>query len=231
MSADLQQPGPARRLLRERCPPFVNVIRMTKICSTIVIHHIEEIQKTDPKVGLAYLYCSYLDKNPSALLFVQTLLHQLVEQSKHVSQEIVGFYQSHMSVMPPRVPGIGDFEQALGQQIRHFDKVYVIVDALDECKDDDNNQWQLDTRSGLLESLGVLGDTVHLLITSRDEHSTTSTHGFEMGFPRMKIITTDEDIMAYIDGWLANTPKLRALMKPESILEAKEIIVAKAQGM
>jgi hypothetical protein len=105
------------------------------------------------------------------------------------------------------------------------------VDALDECKDDDNNQWQLDTRSGLLQALDVLGETIQLLITSRDEHLTTSTFGFEMPIPGMKILTTSEDIMAYIDGRLANTPKLKALMTHELILDIKKTIVAKAQGM
>jgi hypothetical protein len=160
------------------------------------------------------------------------MLHQLVEQSETVDSGIVSFYRKYTSLESQSVPGIEDYEPVLGHAVRQFDRVYVVVDALDECRDDDNDQYQLDTRSRLLQTFRTLGETIHLLITSRDEsHMTTTILGFDKNIPMMKVLTTDEDIRAYVNGRIAITPKLRALMTPELIDKIKETMVEKAAGM
>lgn len=200
-------------------------------CSTIVIRRIQKIQETDPTVGLVYLYCSYKDQHLLAESFVQTLLHQLVGQSEHVAPEILAFHNKHMASSPALVPHFTDFEQALRHEIRRFAKVYVVVDALDECQDDDNDDWRPGTRKQLLETLGSLEKTVHLLFTSRDKHPPASMERFTMSISSLRIWTNSEDIRAYIDGRLKNAPKLQQLMTPDLIVELKDTIVEKAQGM
>ncbi|KAF4986754.1 hypothetical protein FDECE_15788 [Fusarium decemcellulare] len=173
----------------------------------------------------------YSDKNQSALLLISTMLHELVEQSQHVSPDVLSFYESQKSGSQPKDLAIEPYERLLRQEIRRFHRVYVVVDALDECRDDDNTKWQLDTRNGLLKALGYLREGVHLLVTSRDKALTTSTVGFEMPIEKMEIIATSEDIMAYVDGRLAKTPKLQALITAPLVNNIKKAIVEKARGM
>lgn len=52
---------------------------------------------------------------------------------------MLSFYNSHMSTLPPSILSIKEYEGALRQKVRQFDKVYVVVDALDGCRDDDND--------------------------------------------------------------------------------------------
>lgn len=84
----------------------------------------------------------------------------------------------------------------------------------------------------MLQAFSALRDSIHLLTTSRDDGLTTSTLKFDNPIPTtMKAETTDDDIGAYVDGWIAITPRLQALMNPTLTLEVKRTIIAKAAGM
>ncbi|KAJ4126963.1 hypothetical protein NW768_008584 [Fusarium equiseti] len=52
-----------------------------------------------------------------------------------------------------------------------------------------------------------------------------------MPIQKMEIVATDDDISAYVDGWLSNTPRLKDLTTPVLIGNMKKTIIDKARGM
>ncbi|CAN9137660.1 unnamed protein product [Alternaria alternata] len=153
-----------------------------------------------------------------------------------MSAELISLYQKHSYASGPTWPvRAEDYENTLEVQIGHFDAVFLIADALDECRDDDAIELQLDTRSRLLQTFGVLGDKVHLLITSRDEHlrATGLGLGLEERFRPMKVSVTDDDIFAYVDGRIAAKEPLRILTSDNPMLkeDIKKTVAAKAASM
>lgn len=182
------------------------------------------------------MYFTHSDKTSSASNFLRTILYQLVEQSQRMSAELISLYQKHSyslgSTWPVRVE---DYENTLKVQLGHFDAVYLIADAIDECRDDDAIELQADTRSSLLQTFGVLGDRIHLLITSRDEHlrATGLGLGLEERFRSMKVSVTKDDIFAYVDGRIAAKEPLRILTSNDPKLkeDIKTTVAAKAASM
>jgi hypothetical protein len=159
-------------------------------------------------------------------------VHQLVEQSSDISPQTLSLYQKHTSASPQTRPSLEEYEDTLKREFDRFKSIYVIVDALDECRDNDGEELQLDTRSRLIQTLRCLGHKIHLLITSRNE-SLPATFQPDSGisFRRMKVSATKEDIEAYIDARIANNSFLTTYTNPPLVKEIKEIIADKAAGM
>lgn len=164
---------------------------------------------------------------------VATILQQLAQQSTKISNDLTSLYQKHTSVVPESSPLLEEYEKALESELGHFESVYLIVDALDECRSDDAADFQLDTKSRLLQALGHLGDNIHLLVTSRDESLRTVGLGMKVPFKIMKVVATDDEIAAYVEGRIAANTPFRELTGRYAKLknEIKTTIVAKAAGM
>lgn len=190
-------------------------------------------EKQEREIGVAYLYCIHSDKSQSAISLGGTILQQLAQQSKEISNELKSLYQKHTSVVPQSSPLLEEYEKALESQLGHFESVYLIVDALEECRSDDAADFQLDTKSRLLQALGYLGDKIHLLMTSRDESLRTVGLGMGLSFRVMKVTATNGDINGYVEGRIASNTPFRELTGryPKLKNEVKETIVAKAAGM
>jgi hypothetical protein len=206
--------------------------RVTNNHRTIIIRHVlEEQQKSQTKIGLAYLYCVHLDKGQSAVNFVGALLHQLVGQSEQVSLEVLSLYKDHMSGSSPTCPLLEGYEKALKLELRRFESVYVIVDALDECRNDDEDEFQPATRVRLLQTFRSLGDKIHLLFTSRDESPVAAPPTFETPIATMKVSATDDDIKSYVEGRIALNEPLKAHITEELAAKIQKTVVERAAGM
>ena len=97
-------------------------------------------------------------------------------------------------------------------------KVFIIVDALDECREDDA------TRALLLQVLRSLPLQVNLMVTSRNLPSIG--RDFE-GAKRLHIRAKDDDMKVYIEGRIAFGP--RHLKNLQEAIVNK--IVKNAKGM
>ncbi|KUJ12762.1 uncharacterized protein LY89DRAFT_192295 [Mollisia scopiformis] len=198
--------------------------------TTIIIRHILETQKTQPKIGLAYLYCIYSD-DQSALKFLGALLRQLAGQSEQISPELLSLYKDHNSGSSPTRPLLEGYEKALGLELSRFESVYIIVDALDECRNDDENESHQATRIRILQTLASFGNKIQLLFTSRDERPVTAPPLTSLAI--MKVSATDGDIKLYVEGRIAKKASLQACTTKEPLLATriKRIVVERAAGM
>jgi hypothetical protein len=148
---------------------------------------------------------------------VSSLLRQLAQSRLIVSESVSKLYNGHQD----RRPTLREFEEALRIEIRSYSKVFVIVDALDECADDE-------TRVALLAALKGL--PVNLMITSR--HSIR----IEEEFARVKsleIRAHNDDVRRYVETQIIRYERLARHVKADSSLKGDIIdkVVDSAKGM
>ena len=131
-------------------------------------------------------------------------------------------------------PDIKKLEDTLAATIHGFSKVYLVVDALDECPTNDDERRRL-LRS-LLRISGAHSNNLHFLCTSRPETDIKAELDPILRLPSSADLdlllyrdAIDQDISLYIDETLAS-PTYRSWN--ESIKnEVKETLIEKAGGM
>ena len=163
---------------------------------------------------------------------MRSLLHQLAVQADTVSAELLSLYKKHTSASPPTEPSVEECITSLKQEAKRFSTIFVVVDALDECRDDDGNADQYDTRSILMQALSSLDESVHILITSRNVPLEEIQLSSSLSFKRMKIVAVDQDVGEYVQVRIARDKRLRALTRDATLkTEIVTTIVKKAAGM
>lgn len=119
----------------------------TMLSSIVIDYLIDSMQSDD--IGIAYLYCNYksqLEQTPTALL--ESLLKQLASSRKTVSDGIKRTFD-HYSSRKTR-PTFGEICQLLSNEIKSYARVFIVIDALDECSD---NHGARQTLSSQLKTL------------------------------------------------------------------------------
>jgi hypothetical protein len=131
-------------------------------------------------------------------------LQQLVQKGSVVSDGVVLLYDRHTK--NGTRPGLGEWSPLLQLESRPFAKVFVLVDALDECADSGG------VRTSLLAEIRKLPSRVHLLVTSR--HSSAIEREFEKA-GRLEIRASDHDIGRYLEGRIQTEHQLGRLVKTD----------------
>ena len=160
---------------------------------------IDYLQHDVPKqnAGLAYFYCDYKDsrkQTPSSV--ISALIFQFAKQSNKVLQRLEVFLKEHQDGSRASTPGFDElrsnFSNFLGDS---FDKVFIAVDALDECTDRGCVMYAL---QGLVEIYPAL----KVLVSSREERQIVDIfHAWT--FPRktsLRIRQNDvaDDILSFV---------------------------------
>jgi len=92
-------------------------------------------------------------------------------------------------------PSLDEFRDILNSAVTAYSRVYFIIDALDECPEENRNV--------LLKYLATIGPTVNLMFTSRPHIA------LDPFVPQvLEIRATEEDIRRYIDSRIINSPRL-----------------------
>jgi hypothetical protein len=113
----------------------------------------------DRDVKVAYLYCSQIASNQTAVNLIASLLQQLVQSEAKVSDGISALYEEHKRKRTR--PSLADFTRLLQQEAQRFSKVFIVIDAVDECMDGN-------TRDALLSEITKkLKPYLRVLITAR----------------------------------------------------------------
>lgn len=157
---------------------------------------------------------------------IRSLIKQLSEQLPYTSEALESIFSSCTN--GNRTPTTKALRTCLGQLIGEFNHVFVILDALDECADQDELMDSL--QEIVTQDLQML----HVLATSRKEKEIED--GFE------SILTEDqkvyiqsnlinEDIRAYIYARLQSDKKLKRWQKDEYSRMIEMTLMEKADGM
>jgi hypothetical protein len=108
------------------------------------------------------MFCDYRkQREHTPLQLVGSLLKQLAEQQNPVSETLKGYYEQHTrSNTNPTSTQAWDVLQS---QSADWSRLFLIIDALDECSEED------DTRRRILDGLCSLrgSKTVNIIVTTR----------------------------------------------------------------
>lgn len=102
----------------------------TIITSIVVDYLWTEFNNVD--VGIAYLYCNYQrQKEQSAEALLSSLLKQLSQEQPSVPVDVKNLYERHTT--KGTRPSFNDVVEVLHSTTQSYSKVFIIIDALDEC--------------------------------------------------------------------------------------------------
>jgi hypothetical protein len=122
------------------------------------VNYLERMSEHDRDVKVAYLYCNQTAADQTAVNLIASLLQQLAQSEAKVSDGINALYEEHKRKRTR--PSLADFTLLLQNEVQRFSRVFIVIDALDECMDGN-------TRDSLLSVITKLRPYVHLLITAR----------------------------------------------------------------
>jgi hypothetical protein len=156
-------------------------------------------------------------------LFANILL-QLVLRNSVAIEKVTTLYESH--VKEKTRPSLNEYTKILQAVVGGGGllKMFVVIDALDECPELDGN------RSNFLYEIRKLQPDAHLLFTSRPERN------IELEFQsaaRLEILASDEDITKYLEARIPSSSNLtRHLKKDPNLLKVIiENVIDRAKGM
>jgi NACHT domain len=166
--------------------------------AAITIDHLSTTTESDA-IGIAYIFCNYkaqADQNTISLL--AAFLKQLVQARPSIAEPVSRLYEHHSSRRTK--PSLEEIFTALQIVVKNLTRVYVVIDALDECSDRDG------TRSRLLAKLRDLQREadVHLIVTSR------CIPDIENEFrlvPTLEIRASDADVKRFVEGHIYRLPR------------------------
>ena len=179
--------------------------------------HLRTFFKTNENVVTLFIYCTYKEQaEQSVSNLAASMLKQIVQDRRAVSKDVKEIYDFHR--LRATRPTLQQLTDILISEIRTYSKVFIVVDALDECREDDT------TRAMLLDVLRSLPGQVNLIVTSRNLPSIA--RDFE-GAKRLHIRAKDDDIKIYIEGRIASGRRHLKIL--QEVIVNK--IVENAKGM
>jgi ankyrin repeat domain-containing protein 50 len=162
-----------------------------------VAKHLQSTFQDENGVAITCIYLNYKEQNEQSVpVLIASLLKQMVQDRPTISENVKVFYERHRHQNTR--PILDDFIEALKVEIGTYSRVFILVDALDECENHE-------TRANLLRILRSIltSGTVRLLVTSRD---LLSIAGEFRATKRLDIIAHNQDIRRYLEGRIATGP-------------------------
>ena len=198
----------------------------TVIASLVIDHLLSKFPSgnEDVPVAIVWIYCNYKDRQAQTLdHFLGSIVSQLVQQQIGLLSDVVELYKKHSS-MKEAPPDPADILELLERKIRCYHTVFVVIDALDECDNEDR------TGMRLFDALKCLQPNVRLLITSRPLPDIVKEFENE---PRIEIRAPDTDIRDFVRSRLEVEPRLKKHMQADTKFGEliEDAVVEKSEGM
>ena len=188
---------------------------------SIIIEHLGKVLKLDSN-AIAYVYCVYSQPQQTAANLMVSLLKQVVQQESTIDAEVKGIYDTYKAL--PSHPSLEEYVRVLKGQICHFSRVFILVDALDECSETGQ------TREKFVRHLQSLLPHIRLLVTSRQIPSIEATFA---NVPRMEIRALDEDVRIAVNARIDEEPLLKSYIEEDPVMSTTitDTIISKTNGM
>ena len=164
--------------------------------SSIVIKDLQSKDWSNNNFGVAFLYCSYNRQQEQRYEnLVASLLRQLAQSQSSLPNEVRNLYNSH-HIRNTR-PSITELLSVLSSVVDSFSKVFIVVDALDECANAE--------RKHLLRELFTLQarSQVNIFATSRFLPEIEAQFSKSMS---LEIRAAEEDVRRYLENQILQLP-------------------------
>ena len=182
---------------------------------------------TQKPVGIAYFYFDFKNQDQKVCdAMLRSLLAQLSVQSFEASKPVNALYSACGSGSSQ--PSLPMTLKTLKDTAESFTDVFILVDALDECKE--LEELLTNVEDMVKSSIASL----HMLVTSRREKGIEDSMSTLLDDEHKICIQStlvEDDIRAYVRGRTCKDRKLKKWEKPEVQAEIEEVLVAKADGM
>ena len=193
------------------------------VLASIAVDHLKTTSK-DQESAVLCVFCSHADQErQTSIDLVASILEQLV-RIKGITSEIRALYHHHQ--MRTTRPGLEELSKLLQSTIEKSAKVFIIIDALDECPET--------TRRAFIGEIHKLRSSAHLLVTSRPASGIAYAHDLELHDAiRLEIHALDTDLEMYIRAKTQRDPDLARYLKHDLALQEEVVttIVESARGM
>jgi hypothetical protein len=168
----------------------------------------------------ATVFCDYKDAAATTPVnLISSLLFQLLNGQEILPDNVTKLFEKHeKDSSRPSLDELVGLLQELGKAKTTF----IIVDALDECPDKEDN------RNILLQQLSRLRGDCNILMTSR---SSVSISEYFDEYSTIEITAKESDMDKYIAGHLSSRLQAHIKQKPGLYNEIKSAIIQRAQRM
>ncbi|KAK0219067.1 hypothetical protein IW262DRAFT_1298166 [Armillaria fumosa] len=193
----------------------------TILASTTVNHlRMKFVEDKADKALVFCIFCDYRATDQKPITIIRSLLKQLIQACLGLTDRIQDFYDKWSPGKMPH-PSDKEFTSLLSAELKLYDRVYIILDALDELNDDG-------CREGVLDALKALGDQIHVFVTSRPLDTMRSFTEAD----KIEIRANDADLEKCVLAGLTDGHLPTLLSKDESLRERiLKTVVEKADGM
>jgi hypothetical protein len=224
----MRQPGTGQWFLRStEFQTWLNSSSQTLFCpgipgagktilTSIVVEELNARFESDETVGIAYLYCNFKRSHEQKIDdLLASLLKQLAERQPILPDEVKDLYNQHKT--QHTWPSLQDLSRALTSLVSVYSRVFIVIDALDEC------QVTFDCRKKLLsEIFGLRADCAsNIFVTSRFLPEISEKFKDDT---KLEIRASEEDVKAFLDyrmsprrAFIRNNLSLQEEIKVESV--------------
>jgi hypothetical protein len=197
--------------------------------SSLVVDHLSTTFAGE-NVFVAFLYCDYRDREQqSAVNLIGGLLKQALVSAKKAPEEIIG---SLSKVKKERKSlELSDTCQALSLTLQTFDRVYLCIDALDEC-DEGHRGCFIDCIQELVTADIINSQPIKLFFTARPQikdYIVTRPSISSLNPLSMTLEANSGDIATYVTDKLEKDTRVK--MEDEFKRTIVAEIVASSEGM
>jgi hypothetical protein len=179
---------------------------------------IDHIIKTRENAGVAFFYFDFsAEDEQTPVQILSCLLKQLLLQLEGLPAPVKQLFDR--CVMRGQTPQVSDLQELLLSITEEFNAIYLVIDALDECKAGD-------CRSEILSAFQAFQVSMKLLVTSRphsDDLNESLAHASQI-----KLRAVESDIREYVKKKLETRKTQKIIGKDAKLKE--EIITSIVEG-
>jgi Cdc6-like AAA superfamily ATPase len=192
------------------------------ILTSVVVEELTTRFQNDKSIGIAYLYLNFRRQEEQKTQdLLASLLKQLTQGQSFLADSVKSLYDNHRDKHTR--PSVDEISKALQAVVALYSRVFVIVDALDECRVSDG------CRIGFLSEIFNLQANCQTSLFATSRFIPEIDEKFKESI-RLEIKANDQDIQRYLDGHISQLPAC-VLYRTELQNEIKAEIIKTVDGM
>lgn len=183
----------------------------------LILQHLQQKHSASVGVGIAGLFCNYKEKDlQTPVNLLAGIWRQLAYDRSRLSDDIISLYGANAE--KGTRPSLNETTSVLTREINQFSKVFVVIDAIDECDPD--------IVPSVLRILDI--PHVNILVTSRLPGS-----GPLASYASLSIQPSTRDLRLYVESRLSESPLMSRHCEKDPSLrdEVVSTVIRRASGM
>ncbi len=174
------------------------------------------------RIGIAYIYCNFRRHSEQrAYDLLASLLKQLCQSRSCLPPSLENLFSKHASKRSQ--PSIDEIGRNLQDVVALYSRVYIIIDALDECQTNNG------CRARLLEELFTIQNVSEANILATSRSIPDISEKFKSS-AMLEIQADEEDVQMYLDHRMPQLPKFVG-QRQDLQEEIRSAIIQSVRGM